>query len=117
MYSLFVLYLFAFLLGTVIGSFLNVCIYRIPAKKSVVFPPSSCPVCGAKIRFYDNIPIISYIILSGKCRSCGHHISYQYPIVELITGILSLFLFVKFGMDYQYLLYLLFVSSLIAISF
>ncbi len=117
MYPLPVLHFFALLLGMIIGSFLNVCIYRIPAKKSIMFPPSSCPACGEKIHFYDNIPIISYIILSGKCRSCGQHISYQYPVVELITGISSLLLFMKFGMNYQYLLYLLFVSSLITISF
>jgi leader peptidase (prepilin peptidase)/N-methyltransferase len=75
------------LFGLIIGSFLNVCIYRIPLEKSVVFPGSSCPQCGKSIRFYDNIPVISYLLLRGKCRFCGKSISIQYPLVELLTGI------------------------------
>lgn len=74
------------LLGLIIGSFLNVCIYRIPLKKSVVFPGSGCPNCGTAIRPYDNIPVLSYILLRGKCRFCSHPISLQYPLVELLTG-------------------------------
>jgi leader peptidase (prepilin peptidase) / N-methyltransferase len=74
------------LLGLVIGSFLNVCIYRIPLGKSVVFPGSSCPHCGKPVRPYDNIPVVSYILLGGKCRDCRGSISIQYPIVELIAG-------------------------------
>jgi leader peptidase (prepilin peptidase)/N-methyltransferase len=73
--------------GLIIGSFLNVCIYRIPLGKSVVFPGSGCPQCGKSIRFYDNIPVLSYIILGGKCRFCRKIISLQYPIVELLTAI------------------------------
>ena len=75
------------LFGLIIGSFLNVCIYRIPLGKSVVFPGSSCPQCGKAIRAYDNIPVLSYIILRGKCRFCGKPISIQYPLVELLTGL------------------------------
>jgi leader peptidase (prepilin peptidase) / N-methyltransferase len=75
------------LFGLVIGSFLNVCIYRIPLGKSVVFPGSACPGCGAAIRPYDNIPLFSYLLLRGKCRACGKSISIQYPFVELMTGI------------------------------
>jgi leader peptidase (prepilin peptidase)/N-methyltransferase len=75
------------LLGLVIGSFLNVCIYRIPLGKSIVFPRSSCPHCGTQIRFYDNVPVLSYILLRGKCRSCQKSISFQYPLVELLSGI------------------------------
>jgi leader peptidase (prepilin peptidase) / N-methyltransferase len=75
------------LFGLIVGSFLNVCIYRIPLKKSVVFPGSGCPACNAPIRPYDNIPIISYLLLRGKCRSCGVPISPQYPLVELLTGV------------------------------
>jgi leader peptidase (prepilin peptidase) / N-methyltransferase len=78
---------FYVLLGLVIGSFLNVCIYRIPIDKSIVFPGSSCPICGVPIRFYDNIPILSFLLLRGKCRSCGDPISIQYPIVELLSGL------------------------------
>ncbi len=74
------------LFGLVIGSFLNVCIYRIPLGKSIVYPNSSCPHCGTPIRFYDNVPVLSYLILRGKCRSCGKPISMQYPFVELLSG-------------------------------
>jgi leader peptidase (prepilin peptidase)/N-methyltransferase len=73
--------------GLILGSFLNVCIYRIPLGKSIVFPGSGCPNCGKPIRFYDNIPVLSYLLLRGKCRFCGERISVQYPIVELLTGI------------------------------
>jgi leader peptidase (prepilin peptidase) / N-methyltransferase len=79
--------IFYTLLGLIIGSFLNVCIYRIPLKKSIVFPGSACPNCGAAIRPYDNIPVLSYLILRGKCRGCGNPISMQYPFVELLSGI------------------------------
>lgn len=80
------LLVFYAVLGLVIGSFLNVCIYRIPLGKSVVFPRSGCPRCGAQIPFYDNIPVLSYIVLGGKCRFCAAPISFQYPLVELLTG-------------------------------
>jgi leader peptidase (prepilin peptidase) / N-methyltransferase len=72
-------------LGLVIGSFLNVCIYRIPLRKSIVFPGSGCPLCGTPIRPYDNIPVLSFLLLRGKCRSCGKPISLQYPLVELLS--------------------------------
>ncbi len=75
------------LFGLIIGSFLNVCIYRIPLRKSVVFPGSSCPQCGKAIRAFDNIPVLSFLILRGKCRYCGKPISIQYPFVELLTGL------------------------------
>ncbi|RKZ31117.1 prepilin peptidase [bacterium] len=82
-------YIFAlFLFGLPVGSFLNVVIWRLPRKENVVFPPSHCPICNAKIRPYDNIPIISYLILGGKCRDCGAKISPRYPVVELITALL-----------------------------
>ncbi len=75
------------LFGLVIGSFLNVCIYRIPLGKSIVYPNSSCPHCGTPIRFYDNVPVLSYLILRGKCRSCRKPISIQYPLIELLSGL------------------------------
>jgi leader peptidase (prepilin peptidase) / N-methyltransferase len=75
------------LFGLIIGSFLNVCIYRIPLGKSVVFPGSGCPKCGKPIRFYDNIPVLSFLLLRGKCRNCGEPISIQYPLVELLNGL------------------------------
>ena len=108
---------FAFLFGLALGSFLNVCIYRIPLKKSIVHPPSSCPNCGAEIRFYDNIPVISYILLLGRCRQCHAPISFRYPLVELITGLLSAALFIKFGLSPNTILLFLFTAALIAIAF
>ncbi|MBI5875301.1 MAG: prepilin peptidase, partial [Deltaproteobacteria bacterium] len=75
-----------FLFGSMVGSFLNVCIHRLPGGKSIVFPPSSCPHCNAAIAFYYNIPIISYIVLLGRCRQCKRPISPRYPLVEFLTG-------------------------------
>jgi leader peptidase (prepilin peptidase)/N-methyltransferase len=86
---------FAFLTGAVVGSFLNVCICRMPKDESVVSPPSHCPGCDYLIRWYDNIPILSYLLLKGKCRSCGAPISIQYPAVELLNGLITLALFFK----------------------
>jgi leader peptidase (prepilin peptidase)/N-methyltransferase len=77
-----------FLFGLVFGSFLNVCIYRLPRELSVVSPRSACPNCGAPIAFYDNIPVLSWVILRGRCRNCGARISPRYAIVELVTGLL-----------------------------
>jgi len=88
---------FVFLFGLVIGSFLNVCIVRIPERKSIVMPASACPKCGAAIRPYHNIPVISYLLLRGKCRNCKTKISPMYPIVELLTGILFLGCYLAFG--------------------
>lgn len=86
-----------FLLGLVIGSFLNVCILRIPADKSIVLPASSCPKCGKGIAPYDNIPVLSWLILRGKCRNCKTKISAMYPAVELLTGLLFLACYFAFG--------------------
>lgn len=108
---------FSVLFGLALGSFLNVCIYRIPLRKSIVHPPSSCPRCGERIRFYDNIPVVSYLVLLGRCRYCRHPISPQYPLVEAITGLFSLALFLKIGASPEYVFYLLFGASLIAVAF
>ena len=113
--SFFIVY--SILLGLALGSFINVCIYRIPLKKSIISPPSMCTNCGEKIKFYDNIPLISYLILLGKCRHCRHPISWQYPAVEILTGLLSLALFIRYGLSYQYFLYLLFIATLVTITF
>lgn len=109
--------IFSFLFGLALGSFMNVCIYRLPEGKSIVHPPSSCPHCGEEIRFYDNIPLVSYTLLGGKCRRCRARISWRYPTVELLTGLLSLALFIRYGPSYQYLLFLLFAAALVTISF
>src|SRR5574341_1252629 len=87
-----------FIVGAVVGSFLNVCIRRIPEGKSVVHPPSHCPNCKAPIAFYDNIPLLSYVILVGRCRACGERISPRYFVVELLTACLTVALFHKFGL-------------------
>src|SRR5262245_42145388 len=79
---------FMAVLGAIIGSFLNVVIHRIPNEQSIVFPASKCPKCLAAIRSYDNIPVISYLILRGRCRACGNGISARYPAVEAITAVL-----------------------------
>ena len=86
---------FAFVLGAVVGSFLNVCICRMPDGASVVSPPSHCPKCDYRIRWYDNIPMLSYLVLKGKCRGCQAPISLQYPMVELLNGLLTLGLFLR----------------------
>ena len=115
-YSIMMVLVFIF--GLIVGSFLNVCIYRIPLKKSIVNPPSGCPGCGEGIRFYDNIPLLSFIILGGKCRHCRQPISVRYPFIELVTGLLSLAVFLKYYPDYgQYLAFFIFVSALVVISF
>ncbi len=75
------------LVGLVVGSFLNVCIHRLPRKESIVFPGSHCPLCDNAIKPYDNIPVLSYLLLRGKCRSCKRSISFQYPLVELLSGL------------------------------
>ena len=108
---------FAFIFGAVVGSFLNVCIFRIPAKTSIIKPLSQCPHCHHPVRFYDNIPLISYIALRGKCRDCEGKISWRYPLVELVTAILSLLLFLRFGFTINFLIYFIFTAVLIVITF
>ncbi len=108
---------FAFVLGALIGSFLNVCIYRIPAKQSIVSPPSSCPKCGHKIRWYENIPIISYASLLGRCSSCRTKISLRYPIIEALTGLLFVLVFHHFAFSSATLIFWLFVAALVVITF
>lgn len=110
-------YIFAFLFGAVVGSFLNVCICRLPEERSVVSPPSACPSCGVDIRWYDNIPILSYLVLRGQCRSCKASISWRYPLVEALNGLLTLALFVRFGPSLTFLALFLFCSALVAITF
>ena len=108
---------FVFIFGAVVGSFLNVCIFRIPAKTSIIKPLSQCPHCHHPIRFYDNIPIISFILLRGKCRDCGGKISWRYPLVELITALLALLLFLQFGLTLKFLAFFIFTAVLIVITF
>ena len=108
---------FLFCLGAAVGSFLNVCIYRLPRQESIVRPGSHCPSCKHKIAWYDNIPFISYIFLKGRCRSCQKKISFRYFLVELITAVVFVILFNHFGLSQKFLMFTLFACSLIAASF
>lgn len=111
-----VLAVFIFIFGMLWGSFLNVCIYRIPIEKSIVFPPSSCPVCGHKIKWYENIPVVSYLFLLGRCSSCKTRISPIYPIVELLTGFLFMMVYIYYGLNWGLPLLWFFVSAMIVTS-
>ncbi|MGB9679465.1 MAG: prepilin peptidase [Thermoanaerobacteraceae bacterium] len=112
-----ILYILIFVLGTIIGSFLNVLIHRVPRKESIVYPPSHCPVCGHELSSIDLMPIISYILLRGRCRYCKEKISAVYPIVEAVTGIIFLLIYIKFGLNLKAVSYLFLGCILIAISF
>ncbi len=107
----------AFLLGTVVGSFLNVCIYRLPEKKSIISPGSHCPHCHTPIKWYDNIPLLSFALLKGRCRYCQKPISRQYPLVEFITGLFTFFIYFDYGFSLTGIIYLFFIYALIVISF
>jgi len=109
--------LFAFAFGAIVGSFLNVCIYRIPTEKSIVSPPSSCPACGHAIRWFENIPIVSYLMLRGRCSACRLKISPRYPAVEALTGLLFVLTFFYFGFSAATVIYLVFVAALVVITF
>lgn len=111
-----VLIVLSFILGIVIGSFLNVCIYRLPRHESISDGYSSCPGCGTRLTVVDLVPVFSYLFLRGKCRHCKAHISCQYPIVEMLTGVLFVLLYVKFGLSIQLPFYAALISLLITIT-
>lgn len=106
-----------FVLGLVFGSFVNVMIYRIPLGKSIITPPSSCTVCGERLKAMELIPVISYIFLKGRCRHCGARISPRYPIVELLTAVIFTALFYKFGLSVPFAAYAFLMTILIAVFF
>lgn len=112
-----IIYSFVMMMGMCIGSFLNVCIYRIPQGHSIVRPPSSCPVCDAPIKWFDNIPVVSYILLRGRCRGCKTPISVRYPMVELLTGLFALITWMEFGWTFTALIYFFFITALLVITF
>ncbi len=99
--------------GVVVGSFLNVVIHRLPLEESVVFPASRCPSCQTPIKPWDNIPIVSYILLRAACRHCGQHISVRYPAVELLTGIVFALIALRFGFSLETLIFAIFAAGLI----
>lgn len=111
------LYAFVFILGLVIGSFINVLIYRIPMGKSVVTPASSCTGCGKRLAAFELIPVFSFVFLKGRCRHCGAPISFRYPLVELLTAVIYVVLFSKFGFSVPFVSYAFLMLILIAVFF
>jgi leader peptidase (prepilin peptidase)/N-methyltransferase len=107
----------AFLAGLIVGSFLNVCIHRIPAEESIVWPGSRCPACRSAIRWYDNLPVLSYLLLGGRCRECNARISIRYPAVELLTAAAFAVIWLRAFPPQVATLYCVLVASYIAISF
>ncbi len=103
--------------GLIVGSFLNVAIHRLPKEESLVAPRSRCPDCQAPIRALDNIPLVSFVLLRGRCRACGHPISWRYPLVEALTGILFVMTIVRFGITLQAGFLLVFLCGLVVVSF
>jgi len=116
-YSLTMELVFSVLIGLVIGSFLNVCISRIPLDESIVHPRSRCPRCKKPIAGYDNIPILSYVLLGGRCRSCRNPVSLRYPMIEGLTGLVSALVFLKYGIGLEWLVYFALSSALIVLAF
>src|ERR687896_223754 len=110
-------YILAAVFGAIIGSFLNVVIHRVPLEESIVFPNSRCPSCGAVIAFYDNIPVISWMLLGAKCRGCREPISFRYPAVELLTAALFVAVAWHDGVSAALPFDLIFVSALLALIF
>jgi leader peptidase (prepilin peptidase) / N-methyltransferase len=106
-----------FLFGAMIGSFANVCILRIPAEESIVFPRSRCPQCKLPVRWYDNIPLVSWIVLRGRCRSCDAPISFRYFVVELLTALAAVALYARVGFGVEWLVLFLFLTALIIVTF
>ena len=110
-------YIFIFVLGSVIGSFLNVVIHRVPNEESIVFPNSACPKCGTAIKAYDNIPILSWLLLGGKCRNCKEPISFRYPGVELLTALVFALVYWRIGFNAFLPVCLVFAAVMIALVF
>ncbi|MCB0326270.1 MAG: prepilin peptidase [Bdellovibrionales bacterium] len=106
-----------FVFGSLVGSFLNVCIYRVPLAVSIVAPRSRCNRCGVPIAWYDNLPIISFFILAGRCRFCGVYIGVRHFWIELFVGLASAFLFSQYGVSFEFLYFFVFFSVLIVVTF
>lgn len=110
------LYIIIFLYGIIIGSFLNVCIYRLPKKENIVTTRSHCMNCGYKLEWYDLVPLFSWLALGGKCRKCKAKISVQYPIIEALNGVLYIIVFALYGLSVETVLYCLLASALLVLS-
>lgn len=111
-----VLYIIIFLYGIILGSFLNVCIYRIPKKESIVKVRSHCENCGYQLKWFDLVPLFSFLCLGGRCRKCKTKISIQHPLVEVLNGSLYLLVFLVYGLSVESLLYCLAFSALLGLS-
>ena len=109
-------YIIIFIFGITIGSFLNVCIYRIPLGESIVMAPSHCMTCGRKLRWYDMVPVFSWLVLGGKCRNCKSKISVQYPIIEGVNGILYVMICAVNGLEWSSVIYCFMASALLVLS-
>lgn len=107
----------SFILGLIFGSFLNVLIYRLPREESIISPPSHCPSCGSRLKALDLIPILSYLVLRGKCRYCGVKISPRYPLVELLTGVAFLLVYLQWAWSIETIAGLLLILVLISAAF
>lgn len=103
--------------GALVGSFLNVVVYRVPARRSIVFPGSRCGFCETPVRWYDNVPVLSWMLLAGRCRTCGVKISARYAFVEALTAALAVAVVVRFGFGWLALVYFAFVAAMIAVTF
>jgi len=117
LYPQYLILALPFIFGAIVGSFLNVCIYRLPEGLSIVSPPSRCPVCKRYIPFYCNIPIISYLLLRGRCSRCKSPISIQYPFVEALTGLAAIALYYRYGPDVRIVIPFFFLCALIVSTF
>ncbi len=104
-----------FLLGAIVGSFLNVVIARVPTGQSIAYPPSYCPACRHEIRWYDNIPILGYFMLLGRCRDCGGRISIRYPLIEFVFACMSLGLYLKYGLSPAFGVFFIFAAAMVAV--
>lgn len=109
-------YIIIFIFGINIGSFLNVCIYRIPLGESIVTAPSHCMTCGRKLKWYDMVPVFSWLVLGGKCRNCKSKISVQYPIIEGVNGILYVMICAVNGLEWSSVIYCFMASALLVLS-
>jgi leader peptidase (prepilin peptidase)/N-methyltransferase len=111
------LFALAFVFGAILGSFLNVCIWRVPRDESIVHPGSHCPHCGTPVRPFDNIPLLSYALLRGRCRQCATPIGFRYPLVEILMGLLTVVLLDRFGLSPAFAVYTVFTAALVVVSF
>lgn len=109
-------FVFIVIIGLCIGSFLNVCIYRLPKDESISFPPSHCQSCGYRLKVKDLVPVFSYMFLKGKCRNCGEKISIQYPLIELTNAVLYACVYMRYGLTVETIKYSLFASLLLVIG-